>query len=80
MCLIDRIAREEALMEMEGMTITYVALGSEWRQFGHPRKRRPLESVILDQRVSEGVLEDVEDFISSPEWYMNRGMCVQFEL
>jgi len=58
---------------MEGMTITYAAAGSEWRQLGHPRKRRPLESVILDQGVGESVLADIRDFINSPEWYMSRG-------
>ena len=66
-------ARKEALLLMEGMTITYTAVGSEWRQFGYPRKRRPLDSVILDQGVSEGVLADARDFISNPQWYMDRG-------
>ena len=57
------------------MTLTYVASGNVWNQFGHPRKKRPLESVILNQGLSERVLTDIRDFIGSPEWYMNRGNC-----
>ena len=51
----------------------YTAVGSEWRQFGYPRKRRPLGSVILDRGVGESILSDVQEFIKNPEWYTDRG-------
>ena len=51
---------------MEGKTLMYTAMGADWRQFGHPRKRRPLESVVLDQGVGEDILTDVQEFIKSP--------------
>ncbi|MCQ4062441.1 hypothetical protein FK516_31715, partial [Klebsiella pneumoniae] len=35
-------ARELALQQQEGRTIMYTAMGAEWRQFGFPRRRRPL--------------------------------------
>lgn len=67
-------ARELALKEQEGKTIMYTAMGSEWRQFGQPRKRRPLGSVVLDAGVSEKILNDCKDFINNPSWYTERGI------
>ena len=67
-------ARKMALQKMEGKTIMYTAMGSEWRQFGYPRKRRPIDSVILDRGIAESILSDVREFISNPQWYMDRGI------
>ena len=67
-------ARQMALKKHEGKTIMYTAIGSEWRPFGHPRKRRPLGSVILDNGISERILYDCKEFISNPSWYMDRGI------
>ncbi|KAJ1942015.1 Complex III assembly protein translocase and chaperone, partial [Kickxella alabastrina] len=58
-------AREYALSQNEGRTVLYTSFGPEWRPFGLPRKRRLLESVILDQGVSSGIVDDVQDFISN---------------
>lgn len=66
-------ARQMALKEHEGKTVIYNSVGHEWRQFGHPRKRRPLESVVLDCRLSQKIVEDCQEFINNPEWYTNRG-------
>jgi hypothetical protein len=66
-------ARHMALKKHEGKTIMYTAVGSEWRQFGHPRKRRPIESVVLDTGVAERILCDVKEFIANPGWYSDRG-------
>ncbi|XP_076339121.1 mitochondrial chaperone BCS1 isoform X2 [Tachypleus tridentatus] len=67
-------ARKLALKKQEGKTIMYTAVGSEWRQFGHPRKRRPLTSVILDNGISERIYSDVKGFIKGPQWYTERGI------
>ncbi|KAL7739345.1 hypothetical protein ACLKA6_003956 [Drosophila palustris] len=37
-------ARQLALQATEGKTLMYTAMGSEWRPFGHPRRRRPTTS------------------------------------
>lgn len=66
-------ARTQALARQEGKTIMYIPMGAEWRQFGFPRRRRPLDSVILDEGVAEKVLNDVKEFIASSRWYMDRG-------
>uniref|UniRef100_A0A182PZC9 Mitochondrial chaperone BCS1 n=1 Tax=Anopheles farauti TaxID=69004 RepID=A0A182PZC9_9DIPT len=67
-------ARQLALKNTEGKTIMYTAMGSEWRPFGHPRKRRPIGSVVLDQGVSERILSDCREFIKNPQWYSDRGI------
>lgn len=66
-------ARQMALKEHEGKTIMYTAMGNEWRQFGHPRKRRPIDSVVLDNGVAERLLNDCQEFINTPAWYSDRG-------
>ena len=67
-------ARTMALLEQEGKTIMYTALGPEWRQFGYPRKRRPLSSVILDTGISHKIVKDVKEFIQNQQWYTDRGI------
>ncbi|ENN79957.1 mitochondrial chaperone BCS1 [Dendroctonus ponderosae] len=67
-------ARHMALKQHEGKTIMYAAMGSEWRQFGHPRKKRPISSVVLDTGISERILGDCQEFINNPAWYSDRGI------
>ncbi|NXA83437.1 BCS1 protein, partial [Thryothorus ludovicianus] len=66
-------ARELALQQQEGRTLMYTAVGAEWRQFGFPRRRRPLSSVVLEEGVSERLVQDVKEFINNPKWYNERG-------
>jgi hypothetical protein len=56
-------ARSLAMESHSGKTIMYTVIGVDWRQFGHPRQRRPLNSVVLDEGVSEKLTEDVKEFI-----------------
>lgn len=63
-----------ALKQNEGMTIMYTAMGSDWRQFGHPRRRRPLKSVVLRAGLADKILKDCLDFIDNPHWYTDRGI------
>ena len=67
-------AKSLALQEEEGKTVIYTAWGQEWRQFGYPRKRRPLSSVVLDDGVSEFVVGDIREFLKNGNWYMDRGI------
>ncbi|KAK5647133.1 hypothetical protein RI129_005597 [Pyrocoelia pectoralis] len=73
-------ARQMALTRHEGKTVMYIAMGSEWRQFGHPRKPRPISSVVLDQGLSQKILNDCHEFISNPSWYTERGIPYRREL
>ena len=63
-----------ALEENLNKTITFIPIGHEWRQFGHPRPSRPLESVILNKEIKDLIINDLESFISSSKWYYERGI------
>ncbi|XP_031551642.1 mitochondrial chaperone BCS1-like [Actinia tenebrosa] len=67
-------AKTMALARTEGKTLMYIPMGAEWRQFGFPRRKRPLDSVILDEGLSEKILNDVKDFNTNSKWYTDRGI------
>uniref|UniRef100_T1GR13 Mitochondrial chaperone BCS1 n=1 Tax=Megaselia scalaris TaxID=36166 RepID=T1GR13_MEGSC len=67
-------ARQLALAGTEGKTLMYTAMGADWRQFGHPRKKRPIESVVLQKGLSRQILQDCREFINNPKWYSDRGI------
>ncbi|KAI9678758.1 MAG: hypothetical protein M1817_005815 [Caeruleum heppii] len=58
----------------EGKTLIFTSWGTEWRPFGQPRRKRPLDSVILDHGIKERIVEDVQDFLQSGQWYLDRGI------
>lgn len=59
---------------VEGKTIIWQARTAAWEKFGHPRSKRPLDSVVLDKGVKEHILHDIEEFIKSAKWYSDRGV------
>ncbi|KAF9287623.1 hypothetical protein BGZ68_001544 [Mortierella alpina] len=67
-------AQKMALMNQEGKTVIYTSWGPEWRPFGQPRKRRVLESVILDEGIADRVVRDVQEFVKNEKWYADRGI------
>ncbi|KAF9958756.1 hypothetical protein BGZ72_010973 [Mortierella alpina] len=67
-------AQKMALMNQEGKTVIYTSWGPEWRPFGQPRKRRVLESVILDEGIADRVVRDVKEFVKNEKWYADRGI------
>ncbi|KAG8221043.1 P-loop containing nucleoside triphosphate hydrolase protein [Butyriboletus roseoflavus] len=44
-----------------------------WRELA-TRPKRPLSSIILDPGITDLVVEDVRDFLSSKAWYAERGI------
>ncbi|KAG2199940.1 hypothetical protein INT47_009266 [Mucor saturninus] len=67
-------AQEMALKKQEGKTVLYTSYGPEWRPFGMPRKRRMLDSVILDSGITQRIVNDVKAFIGNGKWYNERGI------
>lgn len=67
-------AHHLAQKSVEGKTIVYTARTSSWEQFGEPRRKRPLESVILDKGIKERIVADMKDFLRSERWYYDRGI------
>ena len=75
--LLEDLFREAyhlAQRSTEGKTVVYTSRSMDWAPFGEPRRKRPLESVILDKGVKERILGDVRDFLASEVWYHNRGI------
>ena len=58
----------------EGKIIVYTPRAVSWEKFGEPRRKRPIESVILDKGVKGHIVEDVKDFLSNAKWYYDRGI------
>ena len=58
----------------ESTTVLYTCWGTEWRPFGRPRLKRPLESVVLGEGVAERVQADVRDWAAAAAWYRDRGV------
>ena len=67
-------AHQLAQQLSEGKTIVYQARATSWEKFGEPRRKRPLESVVLDKGVKERILSDVQGFLGSAKWYYDRGI------
>ncbi|KAF2993395.1 hypothetical protein E8E13_000960 [Curvularia kusanoi] len=58
----------------EGKTVIYNSMGTSWQPFGQPKRKRPLDSVVLEEGVKERIVEDMEAFIASRAWYLDRGI------
>jgi chaperone BCS1 len=68
-------ARTLALKFSEGKTRMLTPWGStEWKNFGEPKRKRPIDSVVLEEGLKERILEDIRGFISSRTWYLDRGI------
>ncbi|RDW89268.1 putative BCS1 protein [Coleophoma cylindrospora] len=67
-------AHQLAASAQEGKTIMYSSRGMDWVPFGDARRKRPLNSVILDEGIKERIVEDVKDFIGRQQWYVDRGI------
>lgn len=67
-------AHQLAQKSTEGKTIVYTSRSISWEKFGEPRRKRPIESVILDKGVKERIIADVQDFLNSGKWYYDRGI------
>lgn len=67
-------AHRLAQQSTEGKTIVYTSRSTNWEKFGEPRRKRPIESVILDKGVKERIVADVQDFLNSSKWYYDRGI------
>lgn len=63
-----------ALQKEEGKTVIYSSMGPEWKPFGRPRRRRPLDSVVLRAGLAKQLLNDVTEFSQSQQWYVDRGI------
>lgn len=52
----------------------YTSGGGDWHRFGFPRKKRPFDSVILENGQADRILQDAKQFLNSSKWYMDSGI------
>ncbi|KAG2137620.1 P-loop containing nucleoside triphosphate hydrolase protein [Suillus bovinus] len=66
---------KKAYLDAQGSSITvYVSDSTNcWRELA-TRRKRPLDSIILDPGIRELVVEDAQDFLDSKRWYAERGI------
>jgi chaperone BCS1 len=67
-------AHQLAQQMREGKTIIYNSWGTEWKPFGDPKRKRPIESVVLEEGVKERILDDIQAFLTARTWYLDRGI------
>ncbi len=71
---IFREVHQLALSQREGKTVIHKVQGFAWAQSGPAQRKRPLNSVILDQGLKERIVGDVKEFLQKHQWYMDRGI------
>jgi mitochondrial chaperone BCS1 len=67
-------AHRLAQQMQEGKTVIFTSWGTEWRPFGQPKRKRPLDSVVLEPGIKERVIKDVRAFLEARTWYLDRGI------
>jgi chaperone BCS1 len=66
-------ARDLGMRGQEGKLVIHTAWGTEWRPFGKPRRKRPIQSVVLEPGMAEKIEEDIKAFLARRQWYADRG-------
>eukprot|EP00835_Amoeboradix_gromovi_P003869 NODE_273_length_12179_cov_0.492632.p4 type:complete len:425 gc:universal NODE_273_length_12179_cov_0.492632:11433-10159(-) len=67
-------AKLHVMKKEHNKTVVYMSKGPDWKPFGQPRRKRPLESVVLKQNQTQDILTDVQQFLKSQNWYHDRGI------
>ncbi|KAE9397179.1 P-loop containing nucleoside triphosphate hydrolase protein [Gymnopus androsaceus JB14] len=67
-------ARMEYISSQDNRLSIYASdINNNWRRVG-TRPKRSLQSIVLDPGMKELLLEDANDFLTSREWYSERGI------
>ncbi|KAF8911979.1 BCS1 N terminal-domain-containing protein [Gymnopilus junonius] len=67
-------AKDLAMRGQEGKLVIHTAWGIEWRPFGQPRVKRPVQSVVLAPGIAENIESDIKSFLDRRQWYADRGI------
>jgi len=67
-------ASELASRATEGRTVLLTPRSTDWEQFGNPKRKRPLSSVVLQPGMKEKIISDITTFLSARAWYLDRGI------
>ncbi|KAF2725094.1 hypothetical protein K431DRAFT_281570 [Polychaeton citri CBS 116435] len=69
-----REAHEMALQNTEGKTIVFTSNNMGWVPSGDPKRKRPFDSVVLEDGLADRILDDVQEFVDARTWYLDRGI------
>jgi len=58
----------------EKKLVIYKAVENCWCQLGGKKKKRPLDTIILNGEVITNLMEDIKAFLSLEDWYVERGI------
>ncbi|KAF1821292.1 mitochondrial chaperone BCS1 [Dissoconium aciculare CBS 342.82] len=67
-------AHQMSLSLNEGKTVVYTSRNTAWEISGTPKRKRPLESVVLAEGLAERVQADMREFLDARTWYLDRGI------
>lgn len=67
-------AYQMAMQGTEGKTVVYTSHQMGWDQSGQPKRRRPFDSVVLEEGLAAKILGDVREFLNARTWYLDRGI------
>ncbi|SMY20834.1 unnamed protein product [Zymoseptoria tritici ST99CH_1A5] len=71
---IFREAHQMALRNTEGKTVVYTTRNVGWDQSGQAKRRRPFNSVVLEEGLANKIKSDVQEFMNARAWYLDRGI------
>jgi chaperone BCS1 len=75
--IFEDIFQEAHMLSMrsiEGKTVVYTLQNMSWMPLGEPKRKRPFESVVLEEHLSDKILDDVREFLDARTWYLDRGI------
>ncbi|ETO12839.1 hypothetical protein RFI_24538, partial [Reticulomyxa filosa] len=76
--IYEHLMREAQLLATSkdlDYTTIYTSWGYQgWKPFGNPRRKRVIDSVILDEGISNRIVNDIYEFMTSRQWYYDRGI------
>lgn len=60
----------------EGKTVIHTRGGAtgRWVPLGDPKRKRPFDSVVLEEGLADRIRDDVKEFIDARTWYLDRGI------
>ncbi|GAB7352553.1 hypothetical protein MBLNU459_g2938t3 [Dothideomycetes sp. NU459] len=63
-----------SIQSVEGKTVVYTLNQLQWMPMGDAKRKRPFESVVLEEGLADKIHDDVEEFLNARTWYLDRGI------